>query len=107
MFDTLLSLIIQEPVGKGAAARGTELVNLPFSPEEEKRFEDYLINGPGKRVQRSRDFVMMRRIATGRFSEALNVSTEGSKAVGGLNWQKLQEGLKDGLGPRFEIGRMR
>lgn len=107
MFEKLLSIVIHEPVGKNAAARGTELVNLPFTPEEEKRFEEYLIQGAGKRVQRSRDFVMMRRIATGRFSEALAVNVEGSKAIGGLNWERLQDGLREGLGPRHETARMR
>lgn len=107
MFEKLLSIVIHEPVGKNAAARGTELVNLPFTKEEEKKFEEYLIHGAGKRVQRSRDFVMMRRIATGRFSEALAVNCEGNKAVGGLNWEKLQDGLKEGLGPRHETARMR
>lgn len=107
MFEKLLSIVIHEPVGKNAAARGTELVNLPFTPEEEKRFEEYLIQGAGKRVQRSRDFVMMRRIATGRFSDALAVNVEGSKAIGGLNWERLQDGLREGLGPRHETARMR
>ena len=107
MFEKLLSIVIHEPLGTNSAIRGTELINLPFSAEEEKKFEDYLIKGAGKRVQRSRDFVMMRRIAMGRFSEALNVNAEGGKAVGGLNWEKLQGGIRDGLGGRGEIGRVR
>ena len=107
MFEKFLSIVIHEPLGTNSAIRGTELINLPFSAEEEQKFEDYLISGAGKRVQRSRDFVMMRRIAMGRFSEALNVNAEGGKAVGGLNWERLQGGIKDGLGGRGDLSKLR
>lgn len=107
LFEHLISIVIHESLGPNAAARGTELVNLPFNEEEEKHFEEYLEHGSGNRVRRARDFVMMRKIAMGRFNEAVMVNGEGSKAVGGLNWPLLQDGLKLGLGPRGDTARMR
>jgi hypothetical protein len=107
MLESLLRLVLHEPLGEKAAARGIELVNLPFTKEEEKFFEEYLTHGGGNRVTRARDFVMMRRIGTGRFNEALAVDCARSKAVGGLNWEALQEGLREGLGPRYDTSRMR
>lgn len=107
MFEALLRLVLHEPLGEKAAARGVELANLPFTKEEEKFFEHYLTNGGGSRVPRARDYVMMRRVGTGRFNEALAVDCGRSKAIGGLNWETLQEGLRDGLGPRYDISRSR
>lgn len=102
MFESLLRIVLHEPLGERAAARGIELINLPFTQEDEKFFEDYLTKGGGSRTSRARDFVMMRRISRGRFNEALAVDCARSKTIGGLNWETLQEALKKGLGPRID-----
>lgn len=106
LFESLLGLIIHEPLGERTAARGVELANLPFTKEEETLFEQYLTTGGGHRVARARDLVMLRRIGTGKFNEALDVDCGRSKAFGGLNWEALQEGIREGLGPRYDISRM-
>jgi hypothetical protein len=107
LFDKLLHLVLHEPLGEKAAAHGLELINLPFSKEEERLFEHYMTEGDGKRVPRARDFVMMRRVGTGKFGEALGMDCARSRAVGGVNWETLQEGIRQGLGPRYDISRMR
>jgi hypothetical protein len=105
MLQSLISFIVREPVSENAAARATELVNLPFSKEEEEWFQDYLIHGDVNRSKKARDIVMMRRIGTGKFAEALEVDCSGTRTVNGLNWEMMQEGIKEGLGPRRDVVR--
>ncbi|OBT59403.1 hypothetical protein VE04_00501 [Pseudogymnoascus sp. 24MN13] len=107
MFESLLRHMTQEPLGDRTAARGIELANLPFTKEEEALFEQVLTGMGGRTAARARDLVMLRRIGTGKFNEALDVDCNRSKTVGGLNWEALQEGIREGLGPRYDISRMR
>ncbi|KFX94520.1 hypothetical protein O988_06254 [Pseudogymnoascus sp. VKM F-3808] len=107
MFEALLRFMTQEPLGERTAARGIELANLPFNKEEEALFEQVLTGMGGRTAARARDLVMLRRIGTGKFNEALDVDCNRSKTVGGLNWESLQEGIREGLGPRYDISRMR
>lgn len=107
MFEALLQHMTQEPLGDRTAARGIELANLPFTKEEEALFEQVLTGMGGRTATRARDLVMLRRIGTGKFNEALDIDCSRSKTVGGLNWESLQEGIREGLGPRYDISRMR
>lgn len=97
MFEMLISIVLHSHAGEKAATRGVELLNLPFNPEEEDWFEDYLTKGEGRGLKKAKDTLMMRRIGTGRFSEALSINVEGGRTTGGLNWKMLQNGLQKGL----------
>jgi len=55
MFESLISIVLQTPASEKAAARGVELVNLPFNPEEEAWFEQFLTVGAGRGFRRAKD----------------------------------------------------
>jgi hypothetical protein len=100
IFEMLISLVLHGPPGEKTAARGVELVNLPLDQEEEGWFEFFLTKGDGRGLKRARDTLMMRRIGTGKFSEALSLDFDGGKTSGGLSWAMMQDALQEGLGPR-------
>jgi hypothetical protein len=99
-FELLISLVLHSPPGEKTASRGVELVNLPLDQEEEVWFEFFLTKGEGRGLKRARDTLMMRRIGTGKFSEALSLDFDGGKTSGGLSWAMMQDALQEGLGPR-------
>lgn len=103
MFEMLVTMAIHGPRGEKLAARGSELVNLPFTQEEESWFEQYLTQGEGSKLKGAKDTLLMRRIGTGKFTEALALDFGGGKMSGGLSWELMQDGLQDGLGPRVDI----
>lgn len=78
-----------------------ELVNLPFTIDEEQWFEEYLTNGEGRSLRRAADTVMMRKIGVGKFEEALKVNGTFAKTLDGLNWDSIADALEDGMGPRM------
>lgn len=102
MFEMLILHVIHSSPGERTAARGVELVNLPLDHEEEDWFEIYLTKGEGRGLKRARDTLMMRRIGSGKFSEALTLEFDGGKTSGGLNWAVMQDALQEGLGPRLD-----
>ncbi|KAF2086285.1 hypothetical protein K490DRAFT_44601 [Saccharata proteae CBS 121410] len=102
----LLTLLVSAALTHASSAeeradRSVELVDLPLTGEEEGWMEEFLLNGSGKGLNGARDTVMMRRIATGRYTEALEV---GQRLTGlrhtGVNWKDVQDKLQKGLGPR-------
>lgn len=101
MFESLVSHVLSHSSNEHSAQRAVELVNLPFSQTEEAWFEDYLITGGGRQYKKAKDTIMIRRIATGRYSEAHALGGMDGKSVNGLNWEKLRMGLRNGLGPRL------
>lgn len=104
MFEMLISLVLNNSPSNTIADQSVELVNLPFTPEEEGWFEEYLLNGEGRTIRKAKDTLMMRRIGTGRFTESLALSKDiNSRSVGGMNWATLSDAVEDGLGPRLDV----
>jgi hypothetical protein len=104
MFEMLISLVLNNSTSHTVADRSVELVNLPFTPEEEGWFEEYLLNGEGRSIRKSKDTLMMRRIGTGNFTESLGLKGINTAwPIGGLDWGVLSDGIEDGLGPRIDI----
>jgi hypothetical protein len=101
MFEMLISIVLHSPPGEKTATRGVELVNLPLDQEEEDWFEFFLSKGEGRGLKRAGDTLMMRRIGTGKFSEALSLDVDGNRTSGGLSWAMMQNALQEGLGPRL------
>ncbi|ESZ96648.1 hypothetical protein SBOR_2958 [Sclerotinia borealis F-4128] len=91
LFELLIAAVLKNSPQETIADRSVELVNLPFSPEEETWFEDYLLRGEGRAIRKGRDTIMMRRIGTGKFSETLLLKGIGGKSIGGLDWDRLFE----------------
>ena len=103
MFEGLITIVLQSAPNELTATRAIELVNLPFTSEEEKWFEEYLTSGDGRKAPKGRDTLMMRRIATGKFSQAVTFGKVGSKNIGGVGWETIQNGLVEGLGSRTGV----
>lgn len=107
----LLQLLIHESLsgatGIERSDRGVELVDLPFTDEEEGIFEEFLLSGEGKGHHGARDAVMMRKIATGRLQEALEIG-KGLKGrrIDDVSWDSVKEAISNGLGPRAELYRL-
>lgn len=100
MFEMLISLVLNNSPSITIADRSVELVNLPFTPEEDGWFEEYLLNGEGRSLRKSKDTLMMRRIGTGRFTESLALRDINARSIGGMNWATLSDAVEEGLGPR-------
>lgn len=61
----------------------------------------FLTSGEGKSLRRAADTLMMRKIGSGRFEEALGVrGIDDSQTVDGMSWQIIAGTMKDGLGAR-------
>ena len=103
MFEMLVSLVLNSSPAKTIAGRSVELVNLPFTQEEEEWFEEYLLRGEGRSIRKGRDTLMMRWIGTGNLKKSLSFKGMNTREIGGLNWGALIEGVGDGLGSRLDV----
>lgn len=103
LLEALVASVLQASKGESKATKGAALVNLPFTDEEERWFEVFLLEGSGKDLSAARDTVMMRRIATGRFTEVLHSGRTSKKTGDGLSWNAMQDGIQHGLGSRLQV----
>ncbi|KUJ14641.1 uncharacterized protein LY89DRAFT_783738 [Mollisia scopiformis] len=101
MFEMLVALVLNNSSSDTIAQRSIELVNLPFTKEEEDWFEDYILRGDGRALKKGKDTLMMRKIGTGDFAESLSLKGTHSRSIGGLDWTTLSNAVEDGLGPRL------
>jgi hypothetical protein len=99
----LISLVLNNSSPDTVADRSVELVNLPFTSEEETWFQDYLLTGDGRILKKGKDTLMMRKIGTGNFSQSLALKGIQIRPVAGLDWGTLSGAVEDGLGPRLGI----
>ena len=103
MFQMLISLVLNNSSKETIADRSVELLNLPFTGEEEAWFEEYLSNGEGRQIRKASDTLLIRKIATGRFTESLAVKGVVVRTIGGMDWNTLSDAVQDGLGPRLDV----
>ncbi|KAH0566394.1 hypothetical protein GP486_000216 [Trichoglossum hirsutum] len=83
------------------ANKAIELINLPLTEDENQWFEDYLTEDNDSTLRNAKDTLLMRRIGTGKFREALKDKDGLSHSkLGGINWEALWPGIEKGLGPR-------
>ncbi|KAH6668112.1 nuclear pore complex assembly-domain-containing protein [Plectosphaerella plurivora] len=94
LFKQLISSVLEAAPSEETADRATELVGLALADAEEQWFEEFLSQGEGRRLKHSKDTLLMRKLATGRYSEVVR-----EKGVGS-NWATILEGMKSGLGGR-------
>ncbi|KAK2628969.1 hypothetical protein QTJ16_002072 [Diplocarpon rosae] len=102
MFELLISLVLNNSSKDTIADRSVELVSLPLTTEEDEWLEDYVLRGEGRLLKKSKDTLMMRRIGVGNFTESLSMRGISNRGIGGLDWETLSEGIRDGLGPRLK-----
>lgn len=103
----LLQILIERTCRRGSPDEGIELVDLPFNQQEEADFEQFLLRDThGRNCPHAADMVMMRRISTGKLSQAkedfrtLNLSKTPRNDI---TWSNIMDGLDNGLGPRNAI----
>lgn len=99
----LIALVLNNSSELNIADRSVELVNLPFTQEEEEWFEEYLLRGEGRSLKKGKDTLMIRKIGTGHFTESLSLKGINTRSFGGLDWNTLSEGVEGGLGTRLDI----
>lgn len=80
--------------------KAVELVGLPLSEQEDEWLERFLTEGKGRTLKGAEDTVLMRRIATGRLQSFASAKIMSGKAHAGMDWMRLQSGVRKGLGPR-------
>lgn len=101
-FEMLIASVLNNSTSDQIADRATELIGLPLDVEEDRWFEDYLLNGEGTGLKKGKDTVLMRRIATGKFQEAVVMKGLHSKRIGGLEWNTLVGGVEKGMKTRLD-----
>jgi hypothetical protein len=110
----LLEILIEQTLDKNAWSssheddtysreqKAMELVSLPFTTDEEEFVEKFLTEGKGRSYQGAPDTIMMRRIATGRFTDVYGENGTRGHRIDGVNWEVLKDGVQRGLGPRTD-----
>ncbi|KAH0542089.1 hypothetical protein FGG08_003469 [Glutinoglossum americanum] len=83
------------------ANKAVELINLPLTEDENQWFEECLTETNDNTLRDAKDTLLMRRIGTGRFKEALQAKDGLDHGkLDGINWESLRLGIEKGLGPR-------
>ncbi|EOD51824.1 hypothetical protein UCRNP2_1380 [Neofusicoccum parvum UCRNP2] len=105
----LLEMLVQEAMAhdnrEERAQRTEELVDLPLTEEEERWFEEFLLEGKGRSLHASRDTVMARRLATGRYPDAVDVGKPlTGRRFNDVTWDGVKDILGAGLGSRAAEG---
>ncbi|KAF6816052.1 hypothetical protein CPLU01_13966 [Colletotrichum plurivorum] len=96
LFRQLVTSVLDANPSEETAARATELIGLPFDATEEEWFEQFLTQEEGKKLSKAKETLFMRKLVTGRYSDAAN-----EKGMGG-KWGAVLEGVKSGLGGRVQ-----
>ncbi|KAK2794210.1 hypothetical protein FQN51_000911 [Onygenales sp. PD_10] len=94
LLEQLIVFVHMSKVGEARANRAMDLINLPFNEEEEKWFEECLLQGKAKHLQGAKDTVMMRRVATGQLENLSDLEALGGRKIEGLNWDDLKKNLR-------------
>jgi hypothetical protein len=92
LFQLLISNVLDAPGSDEKSSRALELVGLPFDNLEEVWFEEFLTQGNGRNLKKSKDTLVMRKLVTGHYSDATRV-----KGLGG-HWGTVLENVKSGMG---------
>jgi hypothetical protein len=89
LFRRLVTVALQGLKDDVSPSGASELAFLPFDAEEDTWFEQFLTTGDGKNLNKAKDALLIRKIATDRFSEI------GKQKAGG-HWSAVLEGIKAG-----------
>ncbi|KIW00926.1 hypothetical protein, variant [Verruconis gallopava] len=105
LFEILLAQALSGQ-GPERARNCVELIDLPFTAEEEEKMYDFYLHGPGRNLPNAADVVVMRKIATGKLSEVesdvrrLNVT---KTPHDGMTWDNIVNSIGRGMGPRSNL----
>lgn len=94
-FIQLVEFVHRTEAGQLRSKRAMELVGLPLDEDEEKWFEEALLQGSASTLPGSKDTLMMRRLATGQVENlATELESLAGKKVDGLNWDDLRSSIR-------------
>jgi len=102
LLEVVVSSALHAFSGEWRVARGTELVELPLDEDEEEWIEKFLTEGKGRSLHGARDTIMARRIATGRYREALHDGAVKGRRYDDVTWDVVKDELSKGLGDRMD-----
>lgn len=114
LFEMMIESALRTPLMSGKTGniarteRCAQLVDLPFSAEEQEWFEEFLVKGDGRNLQGATETVATKWIAIGKVNEAREL-TAGSKddvkfdAQTKIAWPQILDELAHGMG---EAGRI-
>lgn len=94
LLKQLIASVLEAAPSEETADRATELIGLSLDAAEEQWFEEFLSRGDGRRLKHAKDTLLMRKLATGRYTEVVREKGVGSR------WATIIEGMKSGLGGR-------
>ncbi|KHJ35386.1 putative ccch zinc finger domain protein [Erysiphe necator] len=98
-FELLIHLVLDQSPGD-VGEKCLELINLPFTSQEEVWFEEYLLLKDGRTLKGAKDVLMMRSIGTCKFNEFLSLNNPNIENINGVNWNLISNAVFSGLGPR-------
>ncbi|KAK7521497.1 nuclear pore complex assembly-domain-containing protein [Phyllosticta citriasiana] len=104
LFELLIDNSLQHSRSDGSSDVVDELINLPLTAEQEAWFEEYLLKGKGKTYHAARDTVVARRLALGRYAEAIEAGQQLSgRRFNDINWDGIKDMVATSLGSRVEM----
>jgi hypothetical protein len=108
LLEALIEAALSLPAGEERWAKASELIDLPFNEQEEAWFRDYLTNNSGRSLDVAQDVLIVRLMAKGDYSTALEKMNRGKASKGsyeGIKWENIAESLNKGLGERQKLDR--
>ncbi|KAK8256843.1 nuclear pore complex assembly-domain-containing protein [Phyllosticta capitalensis] len=104
LFQLLVDDALQHSRSDSPSNVVDELINLPLTEEQEAWFEEYLLEGKGRTYHAARDTVVARRLALGKYTEAIEVGQQLSgRRFNDINWDGIKNMVTTSLGSRVEI----
>ncbi|ETN45331.1 uncharacterized protein HMPREF1541_09162 [Cyphellophora europaea CBS 101466] len=92
LFESLVTSIHEAEPGDARAAGAVQLIGMPFTEDEERWFEECLLQGSASKCNGAKDSILMRRLATGRLqsdSTPQLARYKGNK-TNGANWDDIR-----------------
>lgn len=98
LFEELVITVHQETPGSEHAERATLLAGLRFTAEEDRWFEECLLNGGGSKLAGAKDSVMARRIALGRSTSDISALNRlKGEDIAGVSWDYVRTGITEAV----------
>jgi len=88
--ETLFQRLVSLALGDNQNAGVEDAAFLPFTAEEEAWFEEFLLHGDGKSIKKSKDTLLVRKIADNRFDEIKEMRGNSG------SWGPILEGIRQG-----------
>lgn len=108
LLEALVEAALSLPAGEERQGKATELIDLPFNDQEEAWFREYLTKNSGRSLDVGLDALLVRLMAKGEYSEALDRlqhDKTNKKSYEGVKWENIAESLSKGIAQRRRLDR--